>query len=122
LIPYPDNNNNNLEVAVNPNNNDIYTASAVSFPNGSERYVAFTFDNSALVGKLYTNGTLIATLSYPDHTYCPANIGGTGGTTLNMLGNDVYGDWQFSGTVYEFRIWNGAMSSSQVAADYAAGT
>ena len=121
LIPYPENNNNNLEVALNPNNNDIYTASAVSFPNGSERYVAFTFDNSALVGKLYANGVLIATQSYPDHTYCPANIGGAGGTTLNMLGNDVYGDSQFSGTIREFRIWNGAMSSSQVAADYAAG-
>ena len=64
---------------------------------------------------------MIATQTYPDTTYCPGSIGGAGGTTDNMLGNDVYGDWQFSGTIYEFRIWNGAMSSSQVLADYVAG-
>ena len=112
-----------MEVAVNPNNNDIYTASSVAFPNGSTptQYVSFTFDNSALVGKLYTNGTLIATQSYPDHTYCPGNIGGAGGTTANALGNDIYGDWQFSGTVYEFRIWNGALSPVYAAVAAAAG-
>jgi uncharacterized protein YjdB len=123
LIPFPENNNNNMEVAVNPNNNDIYTASSLAFPNGSTptQYVSFTFDNSALVGKLYTNGTLIATQSYPDHTYCPGNIGGAGGTTANALGNDIYGDWQFSGTVYEFRIWNGVVSPVYLAASTVAG-
>jgi hypothetical protein len=123
FIPFPQNNNGNMEVAVNPNNNDIYTASSVSFPNGPTptQYVSFTFDNSALVGKLYTNGTLIATQSYPDQTYSPGNIGGAGGTTANALGNDIYGDWQFSGTVYEFRIWNGAVSPAYLAASTVAG-
>jgi len=64
---------------------------------------------------------LVATQTYPDKTYCPGSIGGAGGTTENMLGNDVYGDWQFSGIIYEFRIWNGALSPSQVMADYVAG-
>ncbi|HWY31356.1 MAG TPA: LamG-like jellyroll fold domain-containing protein, partial [Candidatus Acidoferrum sp.] len=121
LIPYPENNNNNLEVAFNPNNNDIYTASSDLFPNNSEQYVCLTYNNFSLTGNLYTNGALVATQMYADTTYCPGSIGGAGGTTENMLGNDVYGDWQFSGTIYEFRIWNGAMSSSQVLADYAAG-
>jgi len=121
LIPYPENNNNNLEVAFNPNNNDIYTASSGLFPIGSERYVCLTYNNFTLTGNLYTNGVLVATQTYPDNTYCPGNIGGAGGTTENMLGNDVYGDSQFSGTIYELRIWNGAMSSAQVTADYAAG-
>jgi hypothetical protein len=121
LIPYPENNKNNLEVAFNPNNNDIYTASSVLFPNGSEQYVCLTYDNFTLTANLYTNGALAATQTYPDNTYCPGSIGGAGGTTDNMLGNDVYGDWQFSGTIYEFRIWNGALSLSQVMANYAAG-
>ena len=121
LIPDPENNNNNLEVAFNPDNNDIYTASSVLFQNNSEQYVCLTYNNFTLTGNLYTNGALVATQIYPDTTYCPGSIGGASGTTENMLGNDVYGDWQFSGTIYEFRIWNGAMSSSQVLADYAAG-
>ncbi len=121
LIPYPENNNGNLEVAFNPNNNDIYTASSILFPNRSEQCVCLTYNKITLTGNLYANGTLVATQTYPDTTYCPGSIGGPGGTTENMLGNDVYGDWQFSGAIYEFRIWNGAMSSSQALADYSAG-
>ena len=125
LIPTPpgNNNNGNMEVADNPNNDDIYTASSVAFPNGSSptQYVSFIFNDSTLTGNLYTNGTLIATQAYPDHTYTPGNIGGSGGTTQNYLGNDVYGDWQFDGTIYEFRIWNGAVSPVYLAASALAG-
>jgi hypothetical protein len=121
LIPYPENNNGNMEVAFNPNNNDIYTASGDLFPDGTEQYVCLTYDNSTLTGNLYTNGALIATQTYPNAAYRPGSIGGAGGTTENLLGNDVYGDWQFSGTIYELRIWNGAMGPSQVLADYSAG-
>jgi uncharacterized protein YjdB len=121
FIPYPVNNNNNMEVAVNPNNNDIYTASSANFPNGSEQYVTFTYNNSTLTGNLYSNGVLIATQAYPNSGYCPGDIGGTGGTTQNMLGNDVYGDWQFDGTIYEFRIWNGVVSPAYLAASAVAG-
>ena len=121
LIPFPENNNADVEVAFNPNNNDIYTASSVSIPNWAEQYVCVTFNNLTLTANLYANGTLVASQPYPDATYCPGGIGGAGGTTQNLLGNDVYGDSQFSGTVYELRIWNGALSSSQVLADYAAG-
>jgi len=121
LIPYPENNNDDLEVAFNPNNNDIYTASSVVFPTKTEQYVCLTYDNFTLTGSLYTNGVLVATQIYPNATYCPGSIGGAGGTTENLLGNDVYGDAQFSGTIYELRIWNGALSPSQVLADYVAG-
>jgi uncharacterized protein YjdB len=120
LIPLPGN-GPDMEVADNPNNDDIYTASSLIFPNNSEQYVAFTFNDSTLTGSLYTNGTLVASQSYPDHSYTPGNIGGAGGTTVNVLGNDVYGDWQFDGTVYEFRIWNGVVSPLYLAASSAAG-
>jgi hypothetical protein len=121
LIPYPLNNNDNLEVAFNPNNNDIYTASTITFPNKSEQYVCLTYNHFTLTGSLYTNGTLVATQIYPNATYGPGSIGGTAGTTQNLLGNDVYGDYQFSGIIYELRIWNGALTPSQVTADYVAG-
>jgi hypothetical protein len=49
--------------------------------------------------------------------YAPANLGaGTGGTTQNTLGSDVWGDPQFQGTIYELRIWNGVVSQRYVAA------
>ena len=75
-----------MVVAVNPNNNDIYTTSGVTFPNGSEQYVSYTFNNASLIANLYTNGTLIATQSHPNHTYTPGNIGGAGGTVQKYVG------------------------------------
>ena len=121
LIPYPNNNSHNLEVAFTPNGGEQDLQSAVSFPNGSEQYVCVTYNAYSLVGNLYTNGTLVASLAFPNSTYTPGTIGGTGGTTENMLGNDVYGDDQFSGTVYEFRIWNGVVSPLYLAVSTAAG-
>jgi len=121
LIPYPANNGNNMEVAFTPHGNEVDLQSAVAFPNGSEQYVCLTFNSATLTGDLYTNGTLVASRTFPDSTYIPGTIGGAGGTLENMLGNDVYGDWQFSGTIYEFRIWDGAVSPLYIAVSAIAG-
>jgi hypothetical protein len=124
LIPNPDpgvENNGNMAVAVNPNNDDIYTTSGVSFPNGSEQYVTYTVNNGNLTANLYTNGVLVGTQTYPNNSYTPGNIGGAGGTTVNALGNDIYGDSQFQGTIYEFRIWHGAVSPLYLTVSAAAG-
>jgi len=122
VIPYPANNGNNLEVAFTPNGGERDLQSTVAFPNSSEQYVAVTYNNFTLTGNLYTNGTLVATTTLPNTSYCPGSIGGAGGTTENMLGNDVYGDWQFDGAVYEFRIWNGAVSPLYLEVSSAAGS
>jgi hypothetical protein len=121
LIPYPNNNGNHLEVAFTPNGGEVDLQSAVSFPDGSEQYVCVTYNANNLVGDLYTNGALVATAALPNSAYTPGLIGGTGGTDENSLGNDVYGDEQFSGTVHEFRIWNGVVSPLYVAVSAAAG-
>ena len=121
LIPYPLNNGNKMEVAFTPNGGEQDLASAVSFPDNSEQYVCLTYNAGTLTANLYTNGALVATLTLPDNTYTPGTIGGTNGTTENMLGNDVYGDDQFSGTLYEFRIWNGAVSPLYLAVSALAG-
>jgi hypothetical protein len=121
LIPHPGNNGGNMQVAFTPNGGEIDLASSVSFPNGSEQYVATTYNNYTLTGNLYNNGALIATQTFPNTGYCPGGIGGAGGTTQNWLGADTYGDAQFQGTIYEFRIWNGAVSPVYLAASKVAG-
>lgn len=119
LIPDPANNGTHTEVAFTPNGGEVDLQSSITFPNNSEQYVAVTYNNSTLVGNLYTNGALIATQNFPSTAYDPSTFGG--GTTVNALGNDIYNDTQFQGTIYEFRIWNGAVSPAYLEASAAAG-
>ena len=121
LIPYPANNSNHMEVAFTPNSGELDVTSSLTFPNGSEQYVAVTYNSNTLTGSIYTNGALVATTYFPNASYTPGTIGGSGGTSQNMLGNDTYGDDQFAGTVYEYRIWNGTVSPAYLAAATAAG-
>ncbi|MGH8021960.1 MAG: LamG-like jellyroll fold domain-containing protein [Limisphaerales bacterium] len=121
LIPYPQNNGENPVVAFTPSGGEHDVATSTAFPNGSEQYVALTYNNQTLAGDLYTNGVLDATTTLPNATYCPGTFGGSSGTVSNMLGNDIFGDQQFSGTIYEFRIWNGALTPVYEAVAAAAG-
>jgi uncharacterized protein YjdB len=121
LIPFPADNGTQMELALQPNGNNVYLRSQVNFPNGSRQYICDTYNNSTLTGNLYDNGTLVSTASYPNTSYAPGSIGGAAGTSQNWLGNDTYGDAQFQGTVYEFRIWNGALSPVYAAVAAAAG-
>jgi len=110
-----------MEVAFTPNGGEVDLQSSVLFPNNSEQYVCTTFNYGNLTGNLYLNGNLVASQVFPGASYTPGLIGGAGGTTENMLGNDVYGDDQFSGTLYELRIWNGVVSPLYLAVSAAAG-
>jgi hypothetical protein len=121
LISYPANNNNNMEVAFTPNGGEEDLQSSFFFPNNSEQYVCVTYNYGNLTGNLYLNGNLIASQLFSSTSYTPGLIGGSGGTTEDMLGNDVYGDDQFSGTVYELRIWNGVVSPLYLAVSAVAG-
>ena len=121
LCPNPQRGINNLDVAVEPNGGEIDDVTSSFFPSGSEQYVAYTFNASTLVGDIFTNGVLNAVQTYPNTTYVPGSIGGAAGTSDDWLGNDVFGDSQFQGTIYEFRIWNGAVSPAYLAASAVAG-
>ena len=136
LIPFPANNNGNMEVgSFGTGLGDDYISSAAVFPSGVEEYVSVTYNDSTGVGTLYTNGVLDATFSYPiapsvvynsansaNSPYSPGTYGGVGGTVNNYIGADIYGDAQFDGTVYELRIWNGAVSPVYEALSSAAGS
>ncbi|HEY1786512.1 MAG TPA: LamG-like jellyroll fold domain-containing protein [Verrucomicrobiae bacterium] len=121
LIPLPNRDNGDLELGINPSGNEIDTISPIHFPTNSEQYVAFTFNSGTLTGGLYDNGNLLATRSFPSSAYIPGSIGGPGGTTNNFLGQDPYPDPQFDGTIYEFRIWNGAVTPVYLEVSAAAG-
>ncbi|HEX3798244.1 MAG TPA: LamG-like jellyroll fold domain-containing protein [Verrucomicrobiae bacterium] len=110
----------NMRVAFEPNGgeNDVVAPALVS---GSQQYLVTTYNNSTLNGRLYLNGLLDGSTTFPNTTYSPGSYGGTNGTTENMLGNDVFGDDQFNGTIKEFRIWSGAVTPLYVAVSAAAG-
>ncbi len=121
LIPLPNRDNGDLELGINPSGNEIDTISSIHFPTNSEQYIAYTFNSAKLTGGLYDNGNLLASQSFPSSAYVPGSIGGPGGTTNNVLGQDPYPDPQFDGTIYEFRIWNGAVSPVYLEVSAAAG-
>jgi uncharacterized protein YjdB len=116
MCPYPDNNNHNLMSAFSPNSDEQDVQSTNSIATGIEQYVSVTYDNATLSGIIYLNGAQVGTRVFPNSTYAPGTIGGAAGTSQNWLGNDTFGDPQFSGTVYEFRIWNGVVPQRQIAA------
>ena len=122
LISLPNRDGGNMEWGINPNGSEIDTVSSIHFPTNSEQYVALVFNSSTLTSGIYDNGNLLGTQSFPSRTYIPGTIGGPGGTTNNVFGQDPYPDPQLQGTIYEFRIWNGAVTPVYVAAAAAAGS
>jgi hypothetical protein len=118
FCPYPNRDNNMPNVEFNPPGvSEVDLVADSLFPVGTEQYFTATYNNFTLVSGLYTNGVLENSITLPSGVYCPANLGaGNGGTTQNQLGNDVWGDPQFQGTIYELRIWNGVVSPLYLAA------
>jgi uncharacterized protein YjdB len=121
LCPDPARNNGDLFVEFDPNNDEIDLSSPAQFPNGVETYVAMTYNDANVTGLLFTNGTLIGTQVFPNNTYAPGRVGGATGTPVCQFGQDPYPDPQFQGTVYEFRVWDGAVSPVYVAIANVAG-
>jgi hypothetical protein len=118
FCPYPNRDNFMPNVEFNPPGvGEVDLVANSLFPVGTEQYFTVTYNNSTLVSSLYTNGVLEDSLTLPSGVYAPANLGaGTGGTTQNTLGSDVWNDPQFQGTIYELRIWNGVVSQRYLAA------
>lgn len=81
---------------------------------GAEVYVAVSYDYTGNTTRMYQNGALVAT-----------NTAATPFAILNdvnnWLGRSQWGDAMFAGTYNEFRIWEGALSADEIAANYAAG-
>ncbi len=80
----------------------------------SEVYLAVTYDFSANVSMMYSNAVLVATNLTSTAPKAIADVN-------NWLGRSQWGDNMFQGKFNEFRIWEGALSADQVAANYTAG-
>ena len=107
----------NMRVAFTPNGGEQDIMAPTYLPtNPVPQYITVTYNDETLVADLYTNGVLYASTTLPTNTYSPGLYGGAGGTTENSFGNDVYGDPQFGGTIYEVRIWNGVVPQRYIAA------
>ena len=82
--------------------------------DGGENQIVWTGDASTHIGKLYLNGVLLSTIY--NFTNSPALVGST---TNDWLGRSKFsGDPLATASYDEFRIYNGALSALQIAADY----
>ena len=114
----PDSNTGNMRTAFTPNGGEV-DINAPGLPTGTEEYLAVTYNNSTLTGNLYLNGVLDGTAILPNTSYSPGSFGTNflGGTTNDQIGRDPFsGDNMFNGTVYELRIWHGAVPQRYISA------
>lgn len=104
------------------------------FDNMTNLQIAIVFHPKAGYQAFYTNGVLCATISmwnnlidpvaYQDPAFTNKSILSytLGLDTTNFIGQSLYtGDPGLLANVDEFRIYNGALTQSQIQADYAAG-
>ncbi len=86
-------------------------------PVGQESHIVWATDAATHIGRLYVNGVQVGVNS--NMTYSPAILGPT---VNNWLGRSQFSaDHYFYGAFDEFRIYNYALSSNAIVADYQAG-
>lgn len=92
----------NANAWVGPNGN----VSSAAIPTNAWSHIAFTLENG--VGKIYRNGVLVSQASGMGSavaTNAPLRIGG----------NAIWSNEGFDGLIDEVRVWNVALSASQIA-------
>ncbi|MCW1883145.1 choice-of-anchor D domain-containing protein [Luteolibacter flavescens] len=86
-------------------------------PANVESHLVAVYDSENDVISLYRDGTLIDSVGWIGEMH------ELGITTENYIGAALlFGDADWGGTISEFRIWNGALSATQVASSRTAGT
>jgi hypothetical protein len=90
------------------------STSAAPLAPGEEIHITAVYNFSANEARLYSNAVLVASSAAP----VPVNIIND---VNNWLGRSQWGDAMFAGSFNEFRIWEGALTAEQVAANDAAG-
>lgn len=111
--------NNPPSTGFNPSGAEVNTRGGENPPAlaaGTPYLSTVVFDDPGDEIRLYLNGVLADSVAWN------GTISQLGETTQNFIGAAVfYGDSDFAGSVDELRIWKGAMSEAQVAANAAAG-
>jgi len=97
-----------------PSNGEPININNGTMPAGTEYHIVVAYNFSANTSQMYTNGVLAQTNN------APVQID-TINYVNNWLGRSQWGDPMYQGSINEFRIYEGALTASQVAANYAAG-
>ena len=87
-------------------------------PQNQEIFVAAVYDPANNTESLYLNGQLSSTYS---GALAPLSAFASSIGSLGRSPWFAYGDPYLNGTIDQFSIYNGALSSSQISADFAAG-
>ena len=86
-------------------------------PTGSQVHVVWTYDAATTTSRLYVEGVMVA--ENMAATIAPADMGAT---SNNRLGDSQFSaDPGFWGTIEEFRIYDGALTATEVEYNYTAG-
>jgi hypothetical protein len=96
------------------NGEPVQINNGAAMPTLTELHMAVTYNFTENTSRLYTNGVLAvsAGASVQLNTINDVN---------NWLGRSQWGDPMYQGSINEFRIYEGALTASQVAATFAAG-
>jgi hypothetical protein len=113
ICPY-DGANGLLRAEWNQNPTYNVTLNGPRLTPGELSQVVWTHDQDRQLDKLYRNGELVATA-------VNTGLWSTLPDTDNWLARDEWPDPMFAGSYCDFRIWNGALTSGQVANLYQAG-
>jgi hypothetical protein len=84
---------------------------------GQLHHLVWTQDSASQTACIYLDGALAGMNSA--FTYTPSSIGAT---VNDWLGRSQYDDPYFYGTISEFRVYNGALSSNDIVLDYQLGS
>jgi hypothetical protein len=95
-----------------------HALNGTALPDNTLNYIAVIYDPSNSYEAIYLNGSLLA--SYSGTLVALSNMASDGG----YLGRSPwfnYGDPYLNGTIDQFSIYDGVLSGSQIAANFAAG-
>jgi hypothetical protein len=101
-------------VTTNSSNAEAAIVGPSAFPIGQETHLAVTYDFVAGISALYLNGQIIT------NGVASVPLGGISDVNV-WLGKSQWGDPYLNGQFNEFRIYNGVVSDSAIAASFAAG-
>jgi hypothetical protein len=102
---------------IRPSGTLVQASAGSALPTGTPTHIAVVFDKTGGFLKLYVNGTLAGqgALAGAD-TIAAVNM------VNNWIGRSQYvSDPEFAGTIHDFRIYNRALSASDVLASFNAG-
>ncbi|HPD47623.1 MAG TPA: hypothetical protein P5279_13200 [Anaerohalosphaeraceae bacterium] len=111
----PRSNQPSLRFGYNPVDADERNVNGTVPPLGSEQHIVVVWNGPAGIVQMYVNGTLIDENELHMRLDQIQDIN-------NWLGRAQWPDCMYNGSYNEFRIYDHAMSASEVAASFAAGT